>query len=535
MRFFFIFLLLPLKLFSQDLEGVWAGTIYNDTTRKYIPYEIAITENKGKLSGFSHTIFTSENNKPETGVKSLKIKKKGDKLLIEDDELIYNNYIDPPPKGVRQYSVLNLTSGPSGEYLVGAFNTNRTKEYASATGTIHLQKKEKITETKIIPKLDELKLSNSLSFIQKQKENHDVVVVNEKNNQHFSQFKQQEKEITNLTKTKNESNSIVKVEKDENLIDINEDTIDYKVDVIGTEDIIREKQKKKLEKSKTVLAKKAEITTTQSKTIIVEIKTPPVAQPNKDVAVNSIKDEKKSRTLPQPTQKVIDTSIPLKVINPVTNDQPNVIAKNIIQPPATKKVEDYSSKEKPIVISAPPKITTPVTTNQSTKAKAISLSQPAAKKAEENSSKVKTKEQVIANIPQPIQKSTPVPGTVISSEELSKRKIETIRTVDFKSDSLVLTLYDNGVVDGDTVSVIMNGKIIMPKEGLSTKAITKTIYITPDLGDSLQLIMYAENLGSIPPNTGLLIIKDGEDSYQIRFAGDLQKNSAIILRRKKNL
>ena len=123
---------------------------------------------------------------------------------------------------------------------------------------------------------------------------------------------------------------------------------------------------------------------------------------------------------------------------------------------------------------------------------------------------------------------------VISSEELAKRKTETIRTVNFKSDSLTLTLYDNGIVDGVIVSVILNGKNIMPKQGLSTKAITKTIYITPDLGYSLQLIMYAENLGSIPPNTGLLIIHDGDDMYQIRFAGDLQKKSAIILRRKKN-
>ena len=97
----------------------------------------------------------------------------------------------------------------------------------------------------------------------------------------------------------------------------------------------------------------------------------------------------------------------------------------------------------------------------------------------------------------------------------------------------MLTLYDNGEVDGDTVSVILNGKTIMPHEGLSTKPITKTIYITPDLGDSLQIIMYAENLGSIPPNTGLLILQDGDDRYEIRFAGDLQKNSAIILRRKK--
>ncbi|HUS03307.1 MAG TPA: hypothetical protein VMY77_16320, partial [Chitinophagaceae bacterium] len=125
-------------------------------------------------------------------------------------------------------------------------------------------------------------------------------------------------------------------------------------------------------------------------------------------------------------------------------------------------------------------------------------------------------------------------GPVVTVEELSKRKIETIRTVDFKSDSITLTLYDNGVIDGDSVSVILNGKTIISKKMLTAAALTKTIYITPELGDSLQLIMYAENLGSIAPNTGLLIIKDGEDSYQIRFAGDLQKNSAIILRRKVN-
>jgi hypothetical protein len=97
----------------------------------------------------------------------------------------------------------------------------------------------------------------------------------------------------------------------------------------------------------------------------------------------------------------------------------------------------------------------------------------------------------------------------------------------------VINLYDNGQVDGDTVSVILNGRVIISKQGLTAKAITTTIYITPDLGDSLQLIMYAENLGSIPPNTGLLTLQDGDDRYDIRFSGDFQKNSAIILKRKR--
>ncbi len=120
----------------------------------------------------------------------------------------------------------------------------------------------------------------------------------------------------------------------------------------------------------------------------------------------------------------------------------------------------------------------------------------------------------------------------IGAAELASRKIETIKTVLIKSDSLLLTLYDNGEIDGDTVSVLLNGKIILSKQGLNANAIKKTIYFTPELGDSMQVIMYAENLGKIPPNTGLLILQDGDDRYEIRFAGDLQKNSAIILKRK---
>lgn len=116
---------------------------------------------------------------------------------------------------------------------------------------------------------------------------------------------------------------------------------------------------------------------------------------------------------------------------------------------------------------------------------------------------------------------------------LGDRAIENIQTVAYKSDSLTLTLYDNGEVDGDTVSIILNGKTIISKQGLSTKPITKTIYMTPDMGDSSQLIMYAESLGSIPPNTGLLIVKDGRDRYEIRFSGDLKKNAAVILKRKE--
>jgi hypothetical protein len=45
--------------------------------------------------------------------------------------------------------------------------------------------------------------------------------------------------------------------------------------------------------------------------------------------------------------------------------------------------------------------------------------------------------------------------------------------------------------------------------------------------------MYAESLGSIPPNTGLLIVMDGTTRHEIRFSADLTKSAAVVFRRKR--
>jgi hypothetical protein len=118
---------------------------------------------------------------------------------------------------------------------------------------------------------------------------------------------------------------------------------------------------------------------------------------------------------------------------------------------------------------------------------------------------------------------------IIAAKE---RKTAILRTVYFKSDSLVLRLYDNGVVDGDSVSVVLNGRVIIARQGLTTKAIRVIVHVTPELGDSLLFTMVAENLGTIPPNTGLLIVDDGDDRNEIRFEGDMQMSSAVLFRKK---
>ncbi len=118
-------------------------------------------------------------------------------------------------------------------------------------------------------------------------------------------------------------------------------------------------------------------------------------------------------------------------------------------------------------------------------------------------------------------------------KELEKRKVETIETVYFSADSLILEVYDNGYVDGDSVSVLVNDKEFLSHVKLTASAVRKTIYITPEMGDSLKLILFAENLGTIAPNSGMAVIYEGKKQYKIAFSGDLQKNAAIILRRRK--
>lgn len=107
------------------------------------------------------------------------------------------------------------------------------------------------------------------------------------------------------------------------------------------------------------------------------------------------------------------------------------------------------------------------------------------------------------------------------------------QVVNFKSDSLVLALYDNGEIDGDTVSLLLNGEVILAKQMLKATAIKKTIYL-PAGAEETVLLLYAENLGKYPPNTGLLVVYDGEESYQLRFSADLKQNATVVFRRKKN-
>ena len=226
-----------------------------------------------------------------------------------------------------------------------------------------------------------------------------------------------------------------------------------------------------------------------------------------------------------PAIKMEETKAEVVVTNKPKTEQTTIAANDKpVTPPIVAKTKEPIVKKEPVKTSEP----------------AIAKNAELAKQTP-----AKTEEKVIAKALEPLKKETastiPLPAnnfpdaTLVANSalEFSKRETEIIRNVFFTGDSLVIRLYDNGEVDGDIVSVLLNGQVIMPHVKLIARAITQTIYITPEMGDKLELVMYAENLGNLPPNTGLLTIQNGNDRYSVNFSGDFKKNSAIILTRKR--
>ena len=90
-----------------------------------------------------------------------------------------------------------------------------------------------------------------------------------------------------------------------------------------------------------------------------------------------------------------------------------------------------------------------------------------------------------------------------------------------------LKLYDNGEVDGDIVSVFYNGKLLVDKQTLSTTALKINLRLDENVKVHT-ITLFAENLGSIPPNTALIVVTAGKKRYELRSSADLSKNAVLV-------
>lgn len=119
-----------------------------------------------------------------------------------------------------------------------------------------------------------------------------------------------------------------------------------------------------------------------------------------------------------------------------------------------------------------------------------------------------------------------------TKEKLSKRTYQVIKVIEVSQPSVKVDIYDNGQVDGDVVSIYLNEKQLVSSKMLTAQPISFQIQVD-DKEDVYDLIMYAESLGSIPPNTALMIVTTPTQRYEINISSNEQTSGAIRFKLKK--
>ncbi|MBD0279874.1 MAG: hypothetical protein ICV81_18200 [Flavisolibacter sp.] len=307
-----LFLLVTIPSTAQTISGLYAGTLYNDSTRITQHYELALSEYRGKITGYSYTTFVV-NDTFYYGIRRVKATRNDKELVIEDAQMLVNNFPESPAKGVRRITTIPLNGQDSIITLNGRWKTTQTKVYYAVPGSLDMKRDNDSTRSALITHLKELDMLPS--------------------------------------NRAGEAERVVK------------------------------------------------------------------------------KEEKKQYT---------------------------------------------NAEEK-------------------------------------------------------------VPLIAKASLPYRERQQKLLQVVEVNNDSLVLSFYDNGVVDGDSISVYLNGENIISHTRLTGSAYRKIVYLKNIPADSLKLLLVAENLGTLPPNTGLLVVQDGDKRHEVHFSADLQTNATLILRKTKTV
>ncbi|MCU7552027.1 hypothetical protein OCK74_23100 [Chitinophagaceae bacterium LB-8] len=90
-----------------------------------------------------------------------------------------------------------------------------------------------------------------------------------------------------------------------------------------------------------------------------------------------------------------------------------------------------------------------------------------------------------------------------------------------------LDFYDNGAIDGDTISIMVNKQVVLAHQRLTANPITTYIKIDPS-SRFQEVEMIAENLGSIPPNTALLIITVKDKRYKLQLSSVRERTARVM-------
>lgn len=121
---------------------------------------------------------------------------------------------------------------------------------------------------------------------------------------------------------------------------------------------------------------------------------------------------------------------------------------------------------------------------------------------------------------------------ILTSQAIIENKFSTRKNVlqtviPITAKTIELRFYDNAQVDGDSIALFLNGRLLFKNIRLTEQPYT--IYIdAADLQADNELVMVAENLGSIPPNTSYMVAIVGDKRFEARLYAN--ENSSALVR-----
>ncbi len=228
-------------------------------------------------------------------------------------------------------------------------------------------------------------------------------------------------------------------------------------------------------------------------------------------------------------KKPADTSKILSALSSKTDKKPGTQQPTANKPVITKAVPPQSigkttakpGSQKP-VIPAKPLVKTPAAAVKKPATKtATPLNNPADRIPEQLVNAQKA-EAVTPPKTENRERKMPIPKVLVEREN------KLVKTITTSEEDIQIDIYDNGTIDNDTISLYHNNELVISSGKLNTRPIKLKIR-NNKTDNRHELVMVAENLGEIPPNTALMVITAGKERYEVFLSSDEQRNAKIII------
>jgi hypothetical protein len=588
-NFLLLLFFCSLSIFSQSqvVTGVYRGKMVSDSLKYSVDFELTLKEKNGELYGYCQRLFLIDDVLYYNLVK-VKARIKDSVLIVEDEKSVSNNF-EEKRKGIKTVYMFNIKDiVDTASVLNGDWSTSSWRNLYAMPGKLVVNRERNYLATQLYKRLEEKKLTKEMMFDEPKPvlvstptkpQPTDVVVNKPTDNKTATNPSTQNKPEVKNPKDSITTNTVAVTKPEEtkpktNDVAVTQTTNKPTTNTIQTKPVVPVKDSSN--KTNVVNTNPQQSTTKPND---VAVNKPPVTNPpqnqqpvtnnskpantmgNNSVAVTTTQQNKPVVTKPADSTNKTSVAVnnpqqpkPQQTTVAVNqqNNKPTVTTQSQTQqtvptnkpttnPIVTNQQQSKPQQTGPAVTTSKPNNTVPTTNpqqNTSTAANKPAEQKPTIPVAVTPATTNQPTQpgiSTIGNVNAGNTAGQPQTGTgkppVINNPVIVKRQVEIIEALEVSEDSVVLSLYDNGEIDGDTVSVFLNNELIVSRIGIKASAYKKTIAVPK--GEIIQLTLFAENLGSIPPNTGLLIVTTTNERYQVNFSSTLNKSSSIVLKRKE--